>query len=85
MLEPRYESKGTILLNELEETQELLFVHQGEVGIGFELNRKVTYVMKKTDQAIIGMYGLLFNQRAEFIFTAMTNISGYGIRKENWN
>ena len=36
-LEPRYESIGTLLVNELDEFGEILFVAAGKVGIGYEI------------------------------------------------
>jgi len=38
-LEPISENGGTILMNELEEFGEITFITDGNVGIGYELNR----------------------------------------------
>ena len=38
-LEPRKEEKGTILLNELDEVNEVIFFDNGAYEIGYEINR----------------------------------------------
>jgi len=44
-LMPRYEIKGTLLINELDEYGEVTFCHKGIVGIGYEINKfkKICY------------------------------------------
>ena len=37
-LEPRFERKRTILRDELDEADEILFVNKGSVAIGYEIN-----------------------------------------------
>lgn len=46
MLEPRYEPVKTLLVNELDEFGEISFVSQGNIGIGYEINRvkKICFV-----------------------------------------
>lgn len=39
-LEPRFEPKGSVLYNELEEIQEIFFHEKGSIDCGFEINRK---------------------------------------------
>ena len=39
VLEPRFEKGGTTLLNEMEETEELIFVSKGKIGIGYEFEK----------------------------------------------
>lgn len=45
-LAPRFENKGSILINELEEVLEVLFMSQGTVDIGFEINRKPKFAIR---------------------------------------
>ena len=45
-LEPRKEEAKTILYNELDEFVEVLFLYKGQVDIGFEINRKKTFVIR---------------------------------------
>ena len=45
-LEPRFEEKGTILYNELEEMNEVIFFSKGKVDIGYEFNYKKKFVIR---------------------------------------
>ena len=83
-LEPRFEQKHTIIVGELEEFNELIFVSRGTVVIGYEINKKKIYCIKYSNKCVIGAFEVTFNQRSAFIYTALTNIHGYSIRKQNW-
>ena len=83
-LEPRHEEARTILINELDEFNEIIFVTKGDVAIGYEINKVKKYCIKYTDRAVIGGYGVTFNNRSAFIYAALTDINGYSIRKCNW-
>jgi hypothetical protein len=39
-LEPRYETKGTVMIEELEMVQEVNFIVKGNTIYGFEFNKK---------------------------------------------
>ena len=45
-LEPRQELPGTIILNELDEVNDVLFFTTGQCDIGFEINRVQDYVLR---------------------------------------
>lgn len=83
-LEPRYEPAGTILVDELDEMTEIIFVYEGDINIGYEINKQKKYCYKFKDKCVIGSYGINFDQRACFIYQASTKMYGYSIRKENW-
>ena len=83
-LEPRYEQAHTILVEELDEISELIFVDTGSVAVGYEINKQKKYCIKYKDYCVIGAYGINFNQRACFIYTTLTPMHGYSIRKSNW-
>jgi len=83
-LEPRFESRGTILLDELEECNEIIFVYKGSVVVGYEINKVKKYCIRYQDRCVIGAYGVAFNNRSCCIYTALTNVHGYFIRKEKW-
>ena len=36
---PRFEKKGTTLINELDEFGEITFIEKGKIGIGYEINK----------------------------------------------
>ena len=42
---PRFEVKGFLLVNELDEYGEVTFVYKGNIGIGYEINKlkKIKY------------------------------------------
>lgn len=84
LLEPRFEKKHTILIDELDEFNEILFFSRGQVAIGYEINKQRWYCLRYIDKSVIGAYGLTFNQRAAFIYTTLTNCHGFSIRKVNW-
>lgn len=39
MLEPRFEKRHTVIVDELEELDEIIFISKGTVIIGYELNK----------------------------------------------
>ena len=39
-LEPRREEKGVVVFDELDEVNEAIFIENGQVDVGFEINRK---------------------------------------------
>jgi len=60
-LEPRHEEINTILFNELDEFTEILFINKGVVDIGFEINRKKVFCIRKNKLLVIGDHGCTFN------------------------
>ena len=60
-LEPRFEPKNTILLDEMEEVQEILFINKGKVAIGYNINKVKKYSVVKTDGCVVGTYGMVFD------------------------
>jgi len=60
-LEPRREFQNVILYNELDEFHEILFFTKGQVDIGFEINRKKYFTLRRTKNFIMGDLGCTFN------------------------
>ena len=83
-LEPRQEERGTILLDELDEFQEVLFVMKGQIFIGYECNKIKKYCIKLSYGCNVGAFGITLNQRSSYIYLCATKIEGHAIRKENW-
>ena len=46
-LEPRLEEKKTILFHELDDFTEIIFFNKGAVDLGFEINKKRYFVLRK--------------------------------------
>ena len=71
-------------MDEFEESAEVIFVMQGQVVIGYEINKSKRYCLKLHSAVVIGDYAMTFNQRSQFIYTALTDLHALFIRKENW-
>lgn len=71
-LEPRREDKNFILLHELDEVAEVIFIMNGIYDIGFEINRCPHMVLRFKNSNVIGAYGVTFNKRAIFIYKTYT-------------
>jgi hypothetical protein len=84
-LEPRFEGRGTILLDEMDEISEVLFITKGKIDIGYVLNYKTKYVIRLSDNCLIGAYCCSYNKRATNVYRCKTDCFGYFIRKEYWN
>lgn len=87
-LEPRYEQKDEIIIEENGEWLEVIFFKTGTFLVGYELNRKKHFVLDfKSDKKSfhIGAYGCMTNKKAMFIFKTHTNCEGFSIRKDKWS
>ena len=60
-LEPRFDEKGTILYDELDEFLEVLFVMKGQIIIGYECNKKRKFCIRHNYGCIIGDFGCTLN------------------------
>lgn len=83
-LEPRFEQRDIVLVNELDEFTEIYFFSKGTYEIGFEINRQSYYCLRYRNSNVIGAYGVTFNIRALFKYKTYTNCYGFSIRKSNW-
>lgn len=85
MLEPYYSPSQTQIVTELDEISSLVFVMQGRVGLGFEINKQLSFCRYFENNCIIGAYGITFNQRSAYIYNGLTACTGYFIRKLKWH
>lgn len=83
-LEPRREESGTQMVNELDEFNEIVFIQKGVIAIGYEINKIKRHCIRYKDRCVVGGFGSTFNQRASYIYTAVTSVEGYFIRKYRW-
>lgn len=83
-LEPWYTHARATVFAELDEFGEIIFVNQGVIGLGFEINKMTTICIQSENNCVIGSYGLTFNQRSAYTYKALTACRGYFIRKERW-
>ena len=84
-LEVRSFEAKEIIIGELEECNEILFVQQGSYNIGYEINKVVRFRMQFGPRSIIGGFNLCFDKRNFFIYKAHSRIKGMAIRKMNWH
>lgn len=83
-LEPRMERSRSIIIDELQEVNEAFFVSRGTIVMGYDINKMKRYCMRFSDNCLIGAYEMTLGHRAQFIYTALTMVNGYSIRKQNW-
>lgn len=84
VLEPRYEAEGTILYNELDDLQEIIFHQKGLIDIGFIVNRKARFVLRMHKGTILGAYNCTEHIKTMFLYKCKSEIEGYMVRKEAW-
>lgn len=84
MLEPWFHLGRQTIKSELDQFGELIFVIQGVVALGFEINKTYSMCKKFENNCVIGAYGLTFNQRAAYSYRAVTYCKGYFVRKAKW-
>ena len=83
-LEYRQFQNSQILVHELQECTELLFVEQGRYNIGYEINKKTYFRKQRGPISIIGGYQICHNKRFEFIYKTCNALKGHAIRKINF-
>ena len=47
-LEPKFERQGSIIIDELDEFDEIIFCHHGQVYLGYEINKQRRFCIKYT-------------------------------------
>jgi hypothetical protein len=80
-LEPRKYDKGEIILSELEDIEEMIFIVAGEYGIGYEFNKIECFGKKMGRKTVIADYYCMFKKRSEFVFRCFKPIDAFTIRK----
>ena len=71
-LEPRIELEGSIIFKELDEINELIFILNGTIDIGFDINKIRRYVLRFDSNYVIGAYDCTFNQKSLFVYKCKT-------------
>ena len=59
-LEPRFAEEDSILFNELDEVDEVIFISKGQIDIGFNINREPKYIVRLFDRSMPGVYHCTF-------------------------
>jgi hypothetical protein len=76
--------QGSIIIDELDVCDEIIFCQKGEVYLGYEINKQKKYCIKYLSGCIIGAFGCTFNQRSIYVAYANSNCDCSFIRKTNW-
>lgn len=77
-----YHSK-TIIYEELDEANEVTFIHRGSIELGYEINKRKKFILRR-ERVLLGCFELMNDIRFQFVIRAGRQCSGYFIRKKNW-
>ena len=83
-LEPRYEPAHTIIFDENEEVNEVSLFTEGEMGLGFELNKTIKIAFSQKDEIVVGAWEISFGRRSQFVYKTLSSCDGFFIRKTKW-
>lgn len=83
-LEPRQEPHESIIFGTNVETNEIFFVNEGAIDIGFELNSSIKMCLRLQKGGVVGAFNCTFNKKTIFIYRVHSMFTGYTIRKLNW-
>mmetsp|Transcript_13415 Transcript_13415/g.20981 ORF Transcript_13415/g.20981 Transcript_13415/m.20981 type:complete len:88 (+) Transcript_13415:825-1088(+) len=80
-MEVRHFMAREIVVYELDEANEIVFVLEGKYDIGYEINNEKMWRRQFGISTCIGGYQLAFQRRFLFLYRARTEMKGYAIRK----
>lgn len=83
-LEPRQFHKGEVILRDLEEVNEIMFIMKGEFAVGYTVNNQEYLALKMKERNVIGDISIMFRRRSEFLYRALSNINCQAIRKHRF-
>ena len=83
-MEPRQEEKGTVIFNELDEVNEMIFNERGSIDVGFQITKKNYMCVRINQGSIICGFNCMANKKNQFVYKAVTKIEGYMLRKHVW-
>ena len=84
LLEPRSEDNGTMIYLTIQEVEEMFFIMNGTIDIGFEESRTTKYVLRLPKRNVIGAFNCTFNKKTLFMYKVSKKIEAYTIRKQKW-
>ena len=83
-LEPRIETKNTVIYRELEEINAVIFITNGTHEIGYEINGESKFILRYRNSNVIGAYAITFDKKSQFIHKTVTECHGFFIRRNKW-
>mmetsp|Transcript_10104 Transcript_10104/g.15431 ORF Transcript_10104/g.15431 Transcript_10104/m.15431 type:complete len:115 (+) Transcript_10104:212-556(+) len=85
-LEVRIYKPREVLVRELDETTEVLFVMEGRYNAGYEIDNKSIMRRQFGPSTMIGCFNLCFSCRYLFAYTSSkSGLKGLAVRKKNWS
>ena len=83
-LEPVALNSNYIIYQELDETDMIYFFTKGMFSVGFNVNLGTRFPLSYKYYRIVGVYGVTFFKRSQYIYKTKTNTEGFFIRRKNW-
>ena len=71
------------IYNELDEVEKVVYLHEGQFEVGYEINRKRYYVLR-LEKTSIAEFEMVYERRIYFMTRAFTECKGVFIRKVDW-
>jgi hypothetical protein len=68
----------------VEDVEEMYFIMNGSVNIGFEFNRQIKNVIRLTRGSVIGAYNCTMDKKTIFNYSVHRDLDAFTIRKMNW-
>ena len=75
-MEYRHLCENTIIFEELDDINEVIFIENGIVDIGYQMNKITKFVVRYENKTLIGGYNCTFNMRIIFTYKALTQCEG---------
>lgn len=83
-LNPRFELAETILFEELDEVNELIFISKGTVDVGYTINGSTHYALRFVDKVMVAVYESTLGVRTMANYKCKTFCEGYCINQGVW-
>jgi sulfur relay (sulfurtransferase) DsrF/TusC family protein len=75
---------GTKIYSEMDDVNEVMFIDDGSISVGYEINKKERYPMIIKARTLTGIFEVEYNRRSSYIYKAVLDVKGYFIRKSDW-
>ena len=83
-LESKIETEDSMIFEELDEINEVIFILDGVIDLGYQINKIKKHVLRFDCNFEIGAYNCTFNERSSFIYKSRMQCSCYYLRKYIW-
>lgn len=83
-MKPLRLERGEIIFDHQTEVNEVDFIEQGNVDIGFAVNRGKKFALRLFDSSVLGAFNCQNNSKTMFVYRAQSDIKGYFVTKDVW-